>query len=207
MDSVNKQYQMQLLIACEHLEHAAKTASVSKDPLEETLSALAATLKALGAIYEASSAVQLDIGTKLHEQADAIAEEAIGRVHASGVNFIDQLAPRLAGVVKQTAKAQEKAVQWRIISRLALGLTLGLAIFLGISYLAGYTSGRSRGEIVASKITQAMHYGPQAAGDWALLMQYNDPIKALAACRQSTGLVNGRKYCLMPVWLEAPHVP
>jgi hypothetical protein len=50
-----------------------------------------------------------------------------------------------------------------------------------------------------------MRFGPNAAADWALLMAYNDPVSALAACKKSTAAdANGQHYCLMPVWTEPP---
>ena len=92
--------------------HRAASAAVLKgDPLAEQLQALAASIDALAEIYEASADTQLDIADTLRTQADVVATEAVGKVHASGVAIIDQLAPRLAGVVEKATRERLKALR------------------------------------------------------------------------------------------------
>jgi hypothetical protein len=128
--------------------HRAASASVLKgDPLSEQLHALAESLGALGEIYEASADTQLEIAERLRTQADTVANDAIERVHASGVAIIDQFAPRLAVVVEKTSGRQALNARLRFI-------------------VGG------------------------------------------AACRKSVSSdANGRRFCAMPIWLDAPVIP
>ena len=186
--------------------HRAASASVLKgDPLSDQLNALAESIGALGAIYEASADTQLEIAEKLRTQADAVADDAIERVHASGVGIIDQLAPRLAALVEQTTRARRKTARLRVMLGGAAGLAIGLALVAGVSYAAGFAAGRSHGEIAAHTISAAMAAGPGAASAWASLMADNDPVQALTACKKSVDAdAHGRRYCSMPVWLDPP---
>lgn len=186
--------------------HRAASAAVLKgDPLSDQLHALAESIGALGAIYEASADTQLEIAEKLRTQADVVADDAIERVHASGVGIIDQLAPRLAKLVEQTTSAHEKTARRRVMLGSAAGLAISLALIAGVSYAAGFGAGRAQGEISAHTISAAMAAGPGAASAWASLMADNDPVQALAACKTSISTdTHGRRYCSMPVWLDPP---
>ena len=189
--------------------HRAASASVLKgDPLAEQMQALAASIEALGEIYEASADTQLDIADKLRTQADTVAGEAIDKVHASGVAIIDQLTPRLSAVVEKTTRDRLQTLRTRTILGGAAGLVAALALVAGVSYSAGFTSGRTQGEISAHTIAAAMAAGPAAATAWASLMADNDPVQAVAACKNSiTRDAHGRPYCSMPVWLDPPTTP
>lgn len=186
--------------------HRAASAAVLKgDPLSDQLHALAESIGALGTIYEASADTQLEIAEKLRTQADAVADDAIDRVHASGVGIIDQLAPRLATLVEQTTSAHRETVRRRVMLGGAAGLAIGFALVAGVSYAAGFGAGRSHGEISAHTISAAMAAGPGAAAAWASLMADNDPVRAIAVCEKSVATdAHGRRYCSMPVWLDAP---
>lgn len=189
--------------------HRAASAAVLKgDPLSDQLHALAESIGALGEIYEASADSQLEIAETLRTQADVVAEEAIERVHASGVGIIDQLAPRLAVVVENTNRARVQTARLRVILGGAAGLLMGLALIAGVSYAAGFAAGRSYGEASAHTIAAAMAAGPGAAMAWSALMADNDPVQALAACKKSVSTdAEGRRFCAMPVWLDPPAVP
>ena len=184
--------------------HRAASAAVLKgDPLADQLHALAESIGALGAIYEASADTQLEIAEKLRTQADAVADDAIERVHASGVGIIDQLAPRLAMLVEQTTRAHTKTAGLRVLLGGAAGLVIGLALVAGVAYAAGFAAGRSQGEISAHTISAAMAAGAGSPSAWASLMADNDPVQALAVCEISVATdPHGRRYCSMPVWLD-----
>lgn len=186
--------------------HRAASASVLKgDPLAQQLNALAESIGALGEIYEASAETEIRIAEQLRTQADAVASDAIERVHASGVTILDQLAPRLAAVAERTSRTQALNARLRVILGGTAGLVIGLALVAGVSYAAGFASGRAQGEMTAHTISAAMAAGPAAAAAWGLLMSDNDPVQAIAACRKSVSTDgNGRRFCAMPVWLDSP---
>lgn len=189
------------------MRRAASAATVKGDPLAQLLEALSDTVGTLGDIYDASADTQLEIAEKLRTQAGAVADEAIDRVHASGVGIIEQLAPRLAVVVEQTVRTNRKTRLVRAIQGGTVGLMIGLALIAGVSYAAGFASGRAQGEISAHMISAAMAAGPGASTAWASLMADNDPVQALSACKKSVVTdAQGRRYCSMPVWLDPPTI-
>jgi hypothetical protein len=194
--------------------HRAASAAVLKgDPLSEQLHVLAESIGALGEIYEASADTQREIVERLRTQADAVADRAIARVHASGVAIIDQLAPRLAMMVETSSRVHALNARVRVIFGGVAGLVIGLALVAGVAYAAGFASRRAQGEMTAHTVSAAMAAGPAAAGPaaataWGSLMADNDPVQALAACRKSVSIdANGRRFCAMPVWLDAPAIP
>lgn len=190
------------------IHRAASAAILKGDPLAQQMEALAETLAALAEIYEASADTQLEIAEKLSTQAGAVTNEAIERVHASGVGIIDQLAPRLAAVVEQSTRAREKTLRIRTILGGVAALIIGLGLVAGVSYAGGYASGRAQGELAGQTIATAMAAGPGAASAWASLMADNDPVRAVAICKKAISSdSHGRRYCSMPVWLDPPTLP
>jgi hypothetical protein len=190
------------------MRRAASVSLLKGDPLADQLHALADSIEALGAIYEASTDTQLEIAERLRTQADVVTHDAIERVHAGSEGIIAQLAPRLAAVVEQTTRAQRQHARMRVIMGGAAALVAGLALIAGVAYSAGLAAGRAQGEISGHTISAAIAAGPGAAAAWAMLMAETDPVQALAACRQSVSTdANGRRFCAMPVWLEPPGAP
>ena len=190
------------------MQRAASAAIFKGDPAAPIMEAFAGTLGALGAIYEASAETQIEIAGKLRREAGAVAEDAIERVHASGVGIIDQLAPRLAVVVERTTQAKLQALRLRTILGGAAAVLIGAGIIAGVGYSSGYASGRVQGELTGHTIAAAMAAGPDAAAAWSALMADNDPVRALAVCKQSVNSdAHGRRYCSMPVWLDPPAPP
>ena len=187
------------------MRRAASASSLKGDPLADQLHALAEFIEALGVIYEASAATQLEIAEKLCSQADVVTRDAIERVHAGSEGIIAQLAPRLATVVERTTRVQLQNARMRLIMGGAAALVIGFALVAGVAYAAGFAAGRAQGEISGHTISAAMAAGPGAAAAWAMLMADNDPVQALAACRKSVSTdANGRRFCAMPVWLDSP---
>jgi hypothetical protein len=192
------------------LRRAAASAALKGDPLAEQLQALALCVGALSDLYQASEATQIDIANTLKTQTGVIADEAISRVHASGMDIVNKLAPQLANAADRTMRM--KITNLRIRSIVGLGLALALAI-LGPSlftYAAGLNDGRFQAEVAAHLIPAAMKSGPAEALAWGQLMQDNDGATAMAACRKSMQQdASGRHYCFMPVWTDpiSPAVP
>lgn len=185
------------------LRRAAAAAALKNDPLAEQLQALALCVGALSDLYQASEATQIDIANTLKTQSGAIADEAIERVHASGMEIVNKLAPQLASAADRTMR--QKITTLRIRSIVFLSLALALAILLPslFTYAAGLNSGRFQGEVATHLISAAMKTGPAEAIAWGQLMQDNDGASALALCRKNLLQdAGGRHYCLMPVWTD-----
>lgn len=192
------------------LRRAAAAAALKSDPLAEQLQALAVCVGALRDLYQASEATQIDIANTLKTETGVIADEAIARVHASGMDIVNQLAPQLANAADRTMRM--KITTLRIRSIVALGLALALAILVPslFTYAARLNDGRFQAEVAAHVIPAAMKAGPAEALAWGQLMQDNDGATAMAACRKSMQQdASGRHYCFMPVWTDpiSPAVP
>jgi hypothetical protein len=185
------------------LRRAAAAAALKSDPLAEQLHALAVCVGALSDLYRASEATQIDIANTLKTQSGAIADEAITRVQASGMDIVNKLAPQLAAAADRTMR--QKITTLRIRSIVFLSLALALAILLPslFTYAAGLNAGRFQGEVATHLISAAMKTGPAEAISWGQLMQDNNGANALAACHKNLQQdAGGRHYCLMPVWTD-----
>lgn len=185
------------------LRRAAAAAALKSDPLAEQLQALAVCVGALSDLYQASEATQINIANTLKTQTGAIANETIDRVHASGMDIVNKLAPQLANAADRTMR--QTITTLRIRSIVALGLAFALAILVPslFTYAAGLNDGRFQGEVASHLISVALKAGPAEAIAWGQLMQDNDGASALAVCRKSLQQdAGGRHYCLMPVWTD-----
>jgi len=214
MDSLSEATERRLAVrakleaARSEMQRAASAAAFKGDPVASIMESFVGALDALGAIYEASAETQIEIVDRLRQGADEVAEEAIERVHSSGVSMIDQLASRLAVVVERTTRTKLQALRMRTILGGTAAIIVGMGLVFGFSYSTGYASGRTQGEVIAKTIAAAMVTGPGAAAAWSTLMANNDPVRALAVCKQSVSTdAHGRRYCAMPVWLDPPPVP
>ena len=162
--------------------------------------------------------LSLGLQWRLHDQAVGYFHDATGRLDrqlaetiAQGerelemrrASIIDQMVPRLTQIFNEALQRKLWTVRLRAIIGGASGLLAVLLVGGTLFYGAGFSAGRSQGELVAHTINSAMVSGPGGAAAWSMLMAYNDPVKALAACKPSTSSdANGRHYCLMPVWIE-----
>lgn len=214
MDSLSEATERRLAVRARleatrsEMQRAASAATFKGDPAAPIMESFVGALDALGAIYEASAETQIEIVDRLRQGAHEVAEEAIERVHSSGVSMIDQLAPRLAVVVEQTLRADRQQRRLRTILGGIAGILIGAALIAGVSFAQGYGAGRAQGDVEGHTIAAAMAAGPEAAATWSMLMANNDPVRALAVCKQSVSTdAHGRRYCAMPVWLDPPSVP
>ncbi|MHB1302611.1 MAG: hypothetical protein ACYCZB_03930 [Acidiphilium sp.] len=208
MDSINPAARRQALheqIADSQmaLRRAAAAAALKNDPLREQLHALALCVGALADLYRASEATQFDIATTLKIQSGTITEDAIAKVHASGLDIVNKLGPQLASAAERAMRQKLTIIRLRTTLLLALALT-AIGLMPGaFTYAAGLNTGRFQGETAAHAIAAAMRAGPAEAVAWARLMQDNDAIRAMAICRRNIRQdAGGRHYCLMPVWTE-----
>ena len=190
------------------LRKAASAAVIQNDPLSEQLRAVAISIGALGDIYDASEDTQIEIAKILKTQTETVTRESVAKVHASGMDIIDQLTPRLVGAVEHATRANIKTARVRSLILCAAGLAAAV-IFAGwLGFSAGEATGLAKGEVAAQTINAAMAAGPGAASAWASLMADNDPVQALAACKKAVSVASdGRRFCALPVWLDRAGVP
>lgn len=182
---------------------AASAAVIKGDPLAGQMQALALCIGGLTEIYEASEDTQLEIAHIFRTQTDTVANDAVARVQASGMSIIDQLAPRLAAAAEQTMCRHIWTMRLRTILWGGGGLIALLIVGGCLTYGTGYTAGRAQGESNGKVIAAAMTAGPGAATAWSSIMALNDPVRALAACKQSISTDDeGRRSCSLPIWLD-----
>ena len=185
------------------LRRAAAAAALKSDPLCEQLQALALCVGALSDLYQGSEATQLDIAYTLKTQTGAIADEAIARVHASGMDIVNKLGPQLANAADRTMRQKITTLRLRSIVFLSLALVTIVLVPCAFTYAAGLNAGRFQGETAAHLISVAMKAGPAEALAWGQLMQDNNGASAMALCRKNLLQdADGRHYCLMPVWTD-----
>ena len=185
------------------LRRAAAAAALKSDPLCEQLQALALCVGALSDLYQVSEATQLDIAYTLKTQTGAIADEAIARVHASGMDIVNKLGPQLANAADRTMRQKITTLRLRSIVFLSLALVTIVLVPCAFTYAAGLNAGRFQGETAAHLISVAMKAGPAEALAWGQLMQDNNGASAMALCRKNLLQdADGRHYCLMPVWTD-----
>lgn len=213
MDSVSTPPRHEILrqkiaLAQQNLQQAAAAAVLKNDPLADYLKAVAFSFDTQVDIYEAFETAHREITHVLNDASaivqETVSNEALPQLHASCAAIIDQLGPQLVATVEKTMRHRQKTLRLRTLLGGTAAL-LGVVVAGCLTFGSGYTAGRSQGEIIGNTTNAAMRFGPNAAADWALLMAYNDPVSALAACKKSTAAdADGRHYCLMPVWTESP---
>jgi hypothetical protein len=182
---------------------AASAAVVKGDPLAGQLQALALCVGGLTQIYEASEDTRLEIAHTFRTQTDIVASDAIAKVHASGMSIVEQLAPKLSAITEETLRRNIWMMKLRTILWGGGGLIALMAVGGCFTYGTGYNAGRTQGESNGRVISEAMNAGPGAASAWSTIMAMNDPVRALAACKEAISTDDeGRRSCSLPIWLD-----
>jgi hypothetical protein len=184
--------------AREAFERAASASFLHDDPAKDQLLAMGLAMEAMAQICEISEASQGNFTASLDSRIGEIAEKATEQV-------VERSGPQMVDAIERSTRFHLKTVRLRTILGGVAGVLIGAVLIAGFSYSAGFASGRTQGEIIGNTTNAAMRFGPQAAAAWSLLMAYNDPVSAMSACKKSISTdANGRHYCLMPAWIEAP---
>ncbi len=177
------------------LRLATQKAALTGDPLEPAFAALSTHLGALHHMH-------VDAGQMLAElirrAQQPVSEETIRRLEQAAVTGADR---RAFGIIRE---------HWHRNIVLAAGVLFGVAVAFGvIGVAAGYFWGRANA-LASVRQTgaglQAMFRdGPDAAATWLNLARWNDPQQALAQCKDAnTNTQDGRRACMVPLWVEAP---
>ncbi len=194
--------------ACAALHKAASTAAIKNDPLCQHLQALALSVGAHYDIYCATEDTQSTLARGLKAQADTATKGVLDVVRISLTSMTAELGPQLLKAALPSMQSALRFIKYRTINWTLLAVAALIVVSGMFSYAAGLNHGRYEGEVTDQSIRTAMAAGPDAAGDWALLMANNDPTRAIASCRKNiTTDAEGRRYCDMPVWLDPPASP
>lgn len=91
----------------------------------------------------------------------------------------------------------------------SLAVVIGLAAAVGGGFWWGHTVAADGIQETEQHLALAFQDGPNAAAAWVNLMEQNDVLKALSACKASHAFTDqlGRKACLMPIYPDPPTRP
>jgi len=187
---------------------AIAKAGLAADPLGQALQALSISMGAQLSIHEAAVGHFSGVTARL----DQAVVEAVERGEA-GLNerreaIVASLAPHLATAVQRSVQSWN-----RVVSARAALATAGLAfvcmtaigsISFGAGWKAGEASGLSDQGTLAGAIAQA---GPEAAVALAQLVRDNNLPGVIADCRKNLYVQDGRRACVIPVWLDPGKAP
>jgi hypothetical protein len=189
--------------ALKGLEWSAEFSRLSGDPAAESLTALWQVLAGMGALMRARQAERADVAAALAAETQLVVNRASAELESHSAALVERLGPDLARATERYAAARLWSIRLRtLLAAGAVGVALGAAVF-AVSYGAGFSNGRTTGLLAAKTMTAAMAVGPDAALAWSRLMAANDPVAALKNCKAERD-ASGRRYCRMPVWLDAP---
>lgn len=190
------------------LRDSAELARLTGDPAAPALEAMVRVLGASARQFQLRDRERKEIAAAMDARGRRIADEATSQIQASGTALIERLAPDLSRLVERLVRQRLWTIRLRsLVVAGGVAATLSVTCFT-VGYGIAYRAGHNDGLLDSHAIAAAMGAGPDAANAWAKLMAANDPVRALKAC-DATGAHDGsgRRYCLMPVWLEPPPPP
>ena len=185
------------------IERTVQLAGLRNDPTLPLLKVLATSYNLQWRLHDQAILHQRDASGQLDRQVAESIRKGETALQANKLSIVEQLAPMIAKEVSRITKSR----LWTVKLRTGLIGTAVLAslMILGgcLTYGTGYTAGRAQGESNGKVISEAMMAGPGAATAWSTIMALNDPVRALAACKQSiTSDDEGRRSCSLPIWLD-----
>jgi hypothetical protein len=181
----------------------AQLAGLKNDPTLPLLKILAASFGLQWRLHDQTILHQRDASSQLDRQVAESIRQGETALQANKLSIMDQLAPMIANEVSRITKARLWTIKLRT-GLIGTAVVAGLMIFGGcLTYGTGYAAGRAQGESNARIIAAAMAAGPGAASAWSTIMALNDPVRALATCKQSISTDDeGRRSCSLPIWLD-----
>lgn len=192
------------------LGRTVQVAGLANDPIFPLLDLILSSLKLQWRLHNQAVRYFHDASDRLDRQyqetirkADLAVQQAGAALQAKQAGIVEQLAPALAAAVDMAVREHVKIVRFKTVagwSATVLGLGLLACLF---TYPTGFSAGLDRGVQSKDTILSAVQGSSESAADWATLIQNNDAVLALKACRRNLLTSDdGRSYCLMPVWLE-----
>ncbi|MES2292705.1 MAG: hypothetical protein V4527_05345 [Pseudomonadota bacterium] len=192
--------------ALKGLEWSAEFSRLSGDPAAESLTALLQVLSGMGALMRARQAERAEVAAAVATETQLVVDRASAELERRSAALVERLAPTLALAAERYAATRLWSIRLRtLLMAGSVALVLGVAVF-AVSYGAGFSNGRTTGLLAGKTIAAAVAAGSDAALAWSRLMAANDPVQALKNCKPERD-ANYRRYCWMPVWLDAPNFP
>ena len=192
--------------ALKGLEWSAEFSRLSGDPAAESLTALWQVLAGMGALMQARQAERAEVAAALAAETQLVVDRASAELERRSAKLVERLGPDLARAAERHAAVRLWSIRLRtLLAAGAVSIALTAVVF-AVSYGAGFSNGQATGLLAGKTIAAAMAAGPDAAQAWSRLMAANDPVAALKNCKTERD-ANQRRFCRMPVWLDAPAIP
>lgn len=190
------------------LRDSAHLARLTDDPAAPSLEALVRVFGAATRQFQVRDRERKEIAMAMDMRARRIAALATTQIQASGTAIIEKLAPDLGRLVERTIRQRMWTIRTKTLLAAGGAATVLTIASFAVGYGTAYKAGRNEGLLDGKTISAALTSGPDAAHAWARLMADNDPVRALQTCRAASAKdVTGRRYCLMPFWLDPPSPP
>jgi len=188
--------------ALKGLEWSAEFSRLSGDPAAESLTALWQVLAGMGALMQARQAERAEVSAALAAETQLVVDRASAELERRSAKLVERLGPDLARAAERHAAVRLWSIRLRTLLAAGTVSVALAAVVFAVSYGAGFSNGRTTGLLAGKTIAAAMASGSDAASQWARLMAMNDPVVALRNCKAERD-ASGRRYCRMPVWLDA----
>ena len=173
-----------ILAAQADLDGAVAKAGMTGDPIRYLLAASSAGLGAFASGIQA-------IRQPLHS---VTVERAIERLETAAARGADRRAAELA-----------QSRNRRTLLTYAGALLLALAVAGSVCFAWGQASANAVVHQTEQQLALAFRDGPAVAAAWANLMRSNDAGLALATCTgAAVKVIEGRRACNVPLWLDPP---
>lgn len=190
------------------MERAIQLSGLKNDPLVPLMRAVASSLLVQHRLHRANAAHLHDVSDQLDRQVSRSLAAADRELAAREAAVLERLVPQLVAATDQAVKARLWTVKLRIVAVSAAGAVTLLLVALGGGYTMGLKSGQAAGLRTQNAIIAAAEQdGPAAAALWHQIIANNDPRTAMAQCRKAITQQDGRRACLLPVWLDPPRPP
>lgn len=196
------------------LQEAARQAGVTHDdPMAPLIGAFARAIRYLDRrssrsdrIAEASVKRILQAVSQSRLTADAETRRFEMRLANARVDVVKYVADEIISRSDAAWSSRVRAINRRsgvILAAIMFFMMALGAVFeqshwrAGISNLAGFR-----------ELLNALIPAPDSAATWLRLMNWNDLTQALASCTpEQIRVQDGRRWCLVPLWIEGPHHP
>lgn len=194
--------------AVHDLERVIQVGGLKNDPLLPVIQAIYASITAQHALHKAGTDHLAAVADGLDQAVSnslAMADQELANKEAA---IIGRLAPQLAAATEKSIRDRLWTIKVRAVALIAGTTAVVILGSFGAGYMTGNTSGYTEARRNATVIgASALRDGPAAAATWAALIDNNDVQPSLASCTKNVFQTNGRRACLMPVWLDPPPPP
>lgn len=192
--------------AQQRLARAVTVGTLRNDPLADVVEAVSQSLGVQCELHISCVREYRAAATNLDQQLRTAVEEARRPLDSAALVRLERAA--VTGADRRAADLAQSR-NWRTLLLGGLAMVVGLAVAASGGVLWGRSSANAAIVETERRLALAFQDGPEAAAAWGDLMEQNNVLKALSACKASHAFTDqsGRKACLMPVYPDPPTRP